>query len=191
MVTTDYRFTVADLENFPDDGNRYEIIDGELYVSRAPHGRHQVVLDQVIIALGTWHNQYRLGQPLSGAGVVFAEDQAVIPDLVWVSNARKPVVFRGDGKLHAAPDLVVEILSPGEANEQRDRSTKLKLYSRQGVKEYWILDREARQVQVYHRQQGILALALTLSPTDTLSSPLLPQFAVRVEMLFPETDVNI
>ena len=190
-MTTAYRFTVDDLASFPDDGHRYEVIDGELHVSRAPHGRHQAVLEQLIIALGTWNNQAGRGWLVPGIGLIFAVDNGVIPDLVWVSNERLPHLVRGDGKLHGAPDLGIEILSPGPENEKRDRETKLKLYSVQGVCEYWIVDYEARTVQIYRRQQAALTLVATLTAEDELTSPLLPGFSAAVADLFRTPAVDI
>jgi Uma2 family endonuclease len=85
--------------------------------------------------------------------------------------------------LHAAPELVVEILSPGATNERRDREAKLKLYSRRGVLEYWIVDWRAQQVEVYRREELALRLGATLYPADVLQSPLLPGFACQVATL--------
>lgn len=101
-----------------------------------------------------------------------------------MSEARLPVVFRGDAKLHGAPDLAVEVISPGTASSRRDLDTKLKLYSRQGVAEYWVLDRESQTARVYRRQQSMLQLLLTLAAPDELTSPLLPGFSVRVGRFF-------
>lgn len=190
-MTTAYRFTVDDLPSFPDDGRRYEVIDGELYVSSAPHGLHQGVLDQLNAELVAWVRRTGLGWSVSGMGIIFAADSGVIPDLVWVSHERLPQVVRGDGKLHGAPDLVVEILPPGPDNERRDREVKLKLYSVQGVREYWIVDRETRSVQLYRRQQAALTLAATLAVEDELTSPLLPGFGVPVGDLFRAPAVDL
>ena len=178
------RFTVADLELFPDDGHRYEVIDGELYVSTAPHFRHQHVVARLVGAFARWDPGSQHGIVLPSAGILFAYDSGVIPDLVWISAARLSQVLDEDGKLHAAPELVVEVLSPGPENERRDREIKLKLYSRQGVLEYWIADRDRQAVQVYRRVNAVLELALTLGPTDQVTSPLLPGFAVTVGDLF-------
>jgi Uma2 family endonuclease len=189
MATTNEQFTVADLELMPEDGNRYEVIDGELHVTAAPHFDHQLAVDRLTVALGNWDDEHGLGVAASGPGVIFAYHSGVIPDLVWVSNERMDTVFRRegtrDGKLHAAPDLAVEVLSPGAENEQRDREIKLKLYSRHGVREYWIVDRAARTIAVYRRTEAaVLALALTLTERDTLTSPLLHGFALPVERVF-------
>lgn len=191
MLTGERQFTVADLENFPDDGNRYEVIDGELYVTTAPHFEHQTTLDEIIFALRGWHQATGLGWPVSGVGVVFSRDAGVVPDLVWVSDERLPLVTinprtgRRDGKLYAAPDLVVEVLSAGSENEERDREIKLSLYSRRGVREYWIVDRFLRCVEVYRRNgQAALELVATLTVGDSLTSPLLPEFTLPVEQIF-------
>ena len=80
----------------------------------------------------------------------------------------------------ATDPLVVEVLSPGAENERLDRELKLSLYSRQGVREYWIVDWRARTVQVYRRQQTQLELAATLLGEDVLTSPLLPGFACPI-----------
>lgn len=191
MATTEYRFTVADLDNMPDDGNRYEVIDGELYVTTVPHFEHQSALDEISFALRNWHHATGLGWPVSGAGIKFSFDAGVIPDLLWVSNERLTVVTinpqtgRRDGKFYAAPDLVVEVLSPGHENELRDREIKLRLYSRRGVREYWIVDRELRQVEVYRRTAAAaLEPAATLTVGDNLTSPLLPDFALPIEQIF-------
>ena len=81
------------------------------------------------------------------------------------------------------------MLSPGPANERRDRELKLKLYSRQGVLEYWIVDWRLRTVQVYHREQLELRLAATLTGEDVLTSPLLPGFACPIWSFWePDTD---
>jgi len=176
-VSTELRFTIHDLELLPDNGNRYEIIDGELYVSTQPHWRHQFASGQMFRALQTWDEQEGAGLAIEAPGVIFRADEAVAPDLVWISRERLDRVLGDDGKLHAAPDLIVEILSPGPRNEERDREVKLKLYSRQGVREYWIVDWRDLTLQVYRREQTVLHHVATLTAEDTLTSPLLPGFA--------------
>jgi uncharacterized protein (DUF433 family) len=125
MTTATRRWTIVDLEGFPDDdGNRYEIIDGELHVTTAPHVWRQIVVRNVEIALGVWSQQSNSGLTIPGPGVIFSPSDAVIPDVVWVSRERFAYILGEDGKLHAAPDLAVEVLAPGTANEERDRITK-------------------------------------------------------------------
>lgn len=86
--------------------------------------------------------------------------------------------------MHAAPDLVVEVLSPGVTNEHRDREIKLKLYSQRGVLEYWIVSWRERRIEIYRRVETVLTLVSTLYETDILQSPLLPGFTCPVSKLF-------
>ena len=181
---TALRWTSADLAVLPDNGKRYEIIDGELYISRQPHWHHQRTCGKIVAALETWSAHTGAGEANLAPGVIFAEDDDVAPDVVWISQARRATALGADGHLHAAPELVVEILSPGTANERRDREAKLKLYSRRGVLEYWIVDWRAQQVEIYRREALALRLVTTLHPADTLTSPLLPGFACQVATLF-------
>ena len=79
---------------------------------------------------------------------------------------------------------MVEALSPGLENERRDREIKLRLYSRRGAKEYWVVNWQERILEVYQRQDGVLELIKTLDETDTLQSPLLPEFKCSVGQFF-------
>ena len=184
FMSTALRWTSADLAVLPDDGKRYEIIDGDLYMSRQPHWHHQQACGRIFTALDTWSRQTGAGEANLAPGVIFAEDDDVAPDVVWISQARRATALGPEGHLHAAPELVVEVLSPGGANERRDREAKLKLYSRRGVLEYWIVDWRTQQIEVYQREQLALRLVATLYPTDTLISPLLPGFVCQVATLF-------
>ncbi|MCI0622400.1 MAG: Uma2 family endonuclease [Acidobacteria bacterium] len=185
-MTTTLRWTSADLEALPDDGKRYEIIDGELYMSRQPHWHHQFTCFQIASRLQLWSKQTGAGQVNLAPGLIFAEDDDVAPDVVWISQARLPNALGTDGKLHAAPELIVEVLSPGNVQERRDREAKLKLYSRRGVQEYWIVDWRLRQVEIYRRQDLALQLASTLHEADTLESPFLPGFRCRIASFFED-----
>jgi len=182
-MSTAVRWTSADLAGFPDDGKRREIIDGEMYVSHQPHYYHQVIGDDLVSALNDWGRPRRAGRAASAPGLIFSPEDDVAPDVAWTSTARLPHILSG-GKLYAAPELVVEILSPGKRNITRDREAKRKLYSRYGVREYWIVDWVARTLEVYRRDGEQLALAATLFDGDTLTSPLLPEFALPLAELF-------
>ena len=166
------------------EGERYEIIDGELYVTTQPHFRHQATSDNIAYELGAWSRREAAGRVFPAPGVIFSEANAVAPDIVGVSKARMPGVLGPDGKLHDAPDLVVEILSPGKANEERDRDKKLALYSRYGVLEYWIADWRAVTVDIYRQDEGELRLTETLKSGDELTSSLLPGFACIIDRFF-------
>src|SRR2546428_191658 len=181
------RWNSRDLELLPEDGKRYEIVDGELYVSKQPHWQHQFVCGEVFALLRDWSRQTKAGMASFAPGLIFADDDDVAPDIVWVSRERLATSLRLDGKLHTAPELVVEVLSPGTANERRDREVKLKLYSRRGVQEYWIVDWRTQQVAVYRLQDGVLQLVVTLAHAEILTSPLLPGFACPVATLFETT----
>jgi Uma2 family endonuclease len=180
------RMTIQDLEGFPMplDDQRYELVDGELFVSTQPHWHHQFSAANILGVLWTWNRETGIGMVIDAPGVIFANDTAVAPDVVWVRQDRLDAVLGDDGKLHAAPDLVVELLSPGAENQRRDRETKLGLYSRQGVREYWIVDWQHAELQVYRRREARLELASTLVANDVLQSPLLPGFAVPIGELF-------
>src|SRR5580704_10187306 len=125
--------TVHALDGAPDDGNRYEVIEGELYVSTAPGFPHQTVLARIIIALGNYLDSNPIGRILPGLGIVFDDFNGVIPDLLYVSTDRLQRLLVGNHHLKAAPEIVIEILSPGSSNEDRDRNVKRKLYSTRGV----------------------------------------------------------
>ncbi len=183
---TSLHWTSRDLELLPDDGKRYEIIDGELYVSKQPHWHRQFVCGQLWGVLQAWSNQTKTGIANFAPGVIFDDDEDVAPDVVWISRQRLATSLQPDGKLHDAPELAIEVLSPGNTNERRDREIKLKLYSRRGVLEYWIVDWQKRRLDVYRRKEAALALTATLYETDLLESPLLPGFSCRVGQLFDE-----
>jgi Uma2 family endonuclease len=183
------RYTLADLEHVaqPWDDTRYEIIDGELFVSTQPSLQHQYATHMVERRLGNWNEGTGLGIVLPAPGLIFADDDNAAPDVVWLSRQRLRAVLQNDGKLHGPPELVVEVLSPGPENERRDRDAKFRLYSRRGVDEYWILDCQQQQAEVYGRQPAApdaLRLAAVLGAEDVLESLLLPGFGVRVGEFF-------
>jgi Uma2 family endonuclease len=177
-------WTSADLELLPDNGNCYEIINGELYVTRAPHNKHQDTCGNFHYELKSWSKVSGLGYTVIGAGLIFGENDDVIPDVMWMSKEKYVALIDDTGHFHGAPDLVIEVLSAGTDNEKRDREVKLKLYSNRGVLEYWIADWRAKQIQVYRRENGVLRLNMTLFASDTLTSPLLPEFACAIAQIF-------
>ncbi len=182
------RYTTSDLELLPDvEGTRYEIIDGDLHVSRQPNLEHQFACLTIETELHLWSRQGGLGRVFPAPGVLFAPDDNVAPDIVWISLSRLAAARDSAGHLHAAPELMVEVLSPGTTNERRDLELKLKLYSRQGVQEYWIVDWRLRTVQVYRRHEQALALVSTAGAGDTLTSPMLPGFSLRVDDIWEPT----
>jgi Uma2 family endonuclease len=179
------RWTIADLEFFEGDrSRRYEIIDGELFVTRAPDWRHQAVCINIGTILKLWSDQSSLGQAAINPGIIFSESDSVIPDVVWASHERLERLLDDAGHLTAAPELVVEVLSPGQANERRDREVKLKLYSVRGVHEYWIVNWQEQTVEVYRRENAALKLVGTLYQQDELTSPILPGLSCRVSQFF-------
>ncbi len=186
MVTNALRWTIQDLDAMPDNGGwkRYEIIDGELFVTRAPHIRHQDAGGNLHVALAIWSEKTQLGKPVQTPGVIFTPNDAVIPDVAWLSNERLECGVDEAGHLTVAPELIIEVLSPGEQNEQRDKGAKLKLYSLYGVREDWILSWQRQTVEVYRRLDAQLKLVSTLLAEDTLSSPLLPEFQISIARIF-------
>jgi Uma2 family endonuclease len=178
------RWTSSDLELFPDDNTRYEIIDGELLVTRAPHWYHQTEIDNLCFALKSWNRLTGLGVIATTPGIVFADSDNVIPDLVWLRQGRLRDVLDAQGHLTAAPDLVVEVLSEGAGQERRDRELKLKLYSIQGVLEYWIVDWRKKSIQMYRRENAALVLVATLFENDSITSLLLPDFVCKLTEIF-------
>jgi Uma2 family endonuclease len=188
---TTFRWTTADLALFPEplDDTRYEIIDGELYVSTQPSLDHQYASDAACATLRSWNASTGLGLTFSAPGVILIGDDNVAPDVVWISKERYRTARGADGKLHALPELVVEVLSPGASNERRDREVKLGLYSRRGVAEYWIVDCAARLVEVYRRDGDALRLVATFGASDEVRTDLLPGFSLTVGDLFlPQID---
>ncbi len=178
------RWTSSDLDLLPEDGKRHEIIDGELLVTKAPHRAHQDACGEIFHYLREWSRATNSGKATIGPGVVFSDLDNVIPDLVWIREERLADIFDESGHLTEAPDLAVEVLSWGTSNQKRDRDLKLKLYSVQGVREYWVVDWHLKKVEIYRRAAAQLVLRSTLFDQDILESPLLPGFSCSVKLFF-------
>jgi Uma2 family endonuclease len=179
----DSLMTVADLDLMPDDGNRYEVIEGELFVSCSASLTHQSVSGNIFRSIDTYLLKNPIGKLWATPGVIFSELNGVIPDLVFVSHERRPEIASGE-RITGPPDLVIEIVSPGAENQRRDRIAKLQLYAKYGVKEYWIVDFEKRTIEVYQLLGQTLELQSILTEKDEITSSVLPGYSCKVETIF-------
>ncbi|PPT06642.1 Protein of unknown function DUF820 [Geitlerinema sp. FC II] len=188
MVVNSLHWTTRDLDAMPDDGGwkRYEIVNGELFVTRAPHLRHQSVAGKLHVRLAIWSEQTGLGNAFQAPGVIFSPQDAVIPDVAWIRKESLENGIDNAGHLIVAPELIVEVLSPGELNERRDKEVKRKLYSLHGVREYWIVSWQRQMLEVYRRSEAQLSRVETLFVGDILSSPLLPGFSTAISEIFQQ-----
>ncbi len=181
---SDLRLTNADMEAMPDDGNRYEVIDGEMYVSPPPSFHHQTILVNVAFAFGSYLRHHPIGRITPGVGVIFDDYNGVTPDLVFATHEKMHRSMVG-GRFRSAPEIVIEILSPGSTNERRDRHVKHNLYAARGVGEYWLIDPENRSVEIHRRDEaGNLLFHKTLQHSDEITSAFLPGFRVPAEAFF-------
>jgi Uma2 family endonuclease len=178
-----YRLTYADWLDFPEDGRFYEIIDGELFVSPTPSIRHQDVSGNLYSFLRRHLKETNRGRIFyAPTGVRLSDERVVEPDLLVVLSEHNDLI--GTQIIDGAPDLVVEILSPGTAG--RDLVMKRELYARAGVAEYWIVDVEAGNIEVLalEREKSDYARFGLFRRGETLRSPLLPELSIPLDEVF-------
>ncbi len=175
--------SIYDLDATPDDGNIYELFEGELSEAKAPSLKHQELITNFSIILGSslWSNP--IGQIWVTPGVIFDEYNSAIPDLILVAKDRIPQIASG---IHivGAPDLAIEIMSPGSENVRRDQIVKRQTYARFGVKEYWIVEPLVEVIEVSRLQNNVLASVGTFRNADEIISPLLPDLTFMVKDVF-------
>ena len=178
------KLTYDDFVQFPDDGLRHELIDGEHYVTPSPNTKHQSVSINLTVLIGSWLERNPIGRLFHAPfDVVFSTYDVVEPDLLYLSNERAsdaltPLHVRG------VPELVVEIGSPG--TRRRDETIKRRLYDRTGVSEYWIVDPEIDTIRVYRREAKTFARVVELSAEarDVLTTSLLPGLEIPLSRVF-------
>ena len=191
LRSTDASWCYEKWERLPDDGNRYEVIDGVLYMSTAPSYRHQ---------RSTMRLDRHVGYPLENEGVAIALTSPiglimlgadpVQPDFMLIRTERRDIIA-DDGRIRGVPDLIAEVLSP--SHPELDTTVKRAAYARAGVPEYWILRPETRDVLVYSEPDGALADFTRLqrfSVDSELVSPTLP-IRVSVAVLFEDVAPSV
>jgi Uma2 family endonuclease len=174
------RKTVEDYLALPDDV-RAELIDGELYVTPGPFADHQ----RVVLNLGVLLRAHGLAHPsgevfISPLDVHLPSGDVVQPDVLFVRNENARIVDRW---IAGVPDLLVEIVSPGHA--ERDRAVKRRLYERNAVPEYWIVDLEERSIEVLRHDGAAFRPAGFFVGSVTLRTPTLPALSLSLDDVFP------
>ncbi len=176
------KFTVKDYMSVPGD-KRYQLLDGEMILALSPTNRHQTIAVQLVVELNEFIRRRNLGRlwfaPLD---VVLSDHDVAQPDILFVSNERSSIIT--DANIQGAPDLVVEILSPGTAGH--DRGYKQALYGRHGVLEYWLVDPDAETVEVLTLGDQGLALTATYRRGQVLASTLLEGMSLELDQVFSE-----
>ena len=182
MATTLKRLTVDDLDAIPEEheGDRHELIDGELVVTPVPIIKHQIVSKRIFRYLDRHVENQNLGEVFAApTGIRLDEHHLLIPDVWFVARDRLPSL--GVKTMDAAPDLVIEILSPG--TRRRDLNTKRELYARFRVPEYWIVDPEKEAITVFTLAGSDYDL-VPAGPDGAVHSPVLPALRLTPDMVF-------
>lgn len=182
----DTRLTYDDFVHFPDDGHRHELIDGAHYVTPSPDVRHQAIVVRLLVAIANHLKQHAVGRVfVAPLDVVLSTHDVVEPDVLFVATDQADIVT--DTNIQGPPALVVEVLSP--STRKRDAQAKRRLFERSGVREYWLVDPELDTVQVLRMTpEGKLlrVVELSMENDETLTTPLLPDWALPLRDLFGE-----
>lgn len=181
---TQIKFTVEDYLNLPEsETERYELVEGELVMVPAPSWFHQIVSKRLFRILDSFVREHDLGEvQYAPLDVELSQHSLTQPDLIFLAKNRLDLVQ--EGRVRGAPDLVVEIFSPGTA--KRDRTTKRTLYARYGVSEYWLVDPESETVEVLALGEEGFTRTRLFERDETLTSPRLPGLEVPLAEVFAD-----
>ena len=173
-------WTYSEYARLPDDGNRYEVIDGEVCVTPAPGPAHQSVAGSLYLALRPYVEKHRLGKVLWDVDLLFVSGQYLRPDLVFVPTGRLSGIT--DRGVESVPGLVVEVLSPHSGHI--DRIKKPPRYRDFGVPEYWVVDRAQGSVEVWHLGEGLVKPEVRTDVVRWQPAPDVPALELSVAALF-------
>jgi Uma2 family endonuclease len=180
MTRPRIKFNVDDYMSAP-EGKRYQLLGGEMILAPSPTTRHQRTLFRLAQAVNEFVAAHNLGEVfVAPYDIVFSVHDVAQPDLLFVSNERSAIIT--EANIQGAPDLVIEVLSPGTA--QYDQGYKRTLYSRFGVREYWLVDPDTEMAEVLTASEQGLVSHATDQRSDTLTSPLLAGLSLSLEQIF-------
>jgi Uma2 family endonuclease len=184
-VATRTKLTYEDYEAFPDDGNRYEIIDGEVYVTAAPVEAHQWAVGEVQAVLREHVRAHQLGRVYPAPfAIMLGPHDVYEPDVLYISRERLDILDML-GRVRGAPDLCIEVASP--STRDRDRTVKYERYAYYGIREYWIIDPDPQTVEVFVLENGAYRPFVTVRSGEDVRSRVLPELAFPAALLFTRT----
>ena len=179
-VPESLRFTYEDYLLTPDD-RRYELVDGDLFLTPAPTPTHQQIAGELFARLREFVEAQRLGRVvIAPCDVVLSHYDVVQPDVFFIRSERLSII--GEKNIQGAPDLVIEVLSP--STEERDREMKAKLYARNGVRELWIVDPAAKTIELYAGSGAAFGRVALFTVADTVRSAVLPGLEISLALVF-------
>ncbi len=176
------KWTYEDYRRLPEDGIRYEVIEGVLHMSPAPRIKHQSVEVNLITCFRNFVKRKKAGVVLCAPTDVILSWFAtpVQPDIIFIRKERRSIVK--EERVEGPPDIVVEILSP--SNWLVDRGKKAQVYAQAGVREYWIVDPEAETIELFVLRKGTYVLVGKYGVGETVRSQGLAGFKVKVKDVF-------
>jgi len=178
------QWTYADYLRLPNDGKRYEIINGVLYMANAPSYNHQFAVTKLARLLDEHVDQHKLGVVLVAPFEIHLSETAkpVQPDVFFIPAERQPKM--GDKYFEGAPDLIIEVISPSAI--RTDRYIKFAAYELAGVREYWLVDPRLRFIEVYTRSSDTAEYELEgqFVRREQLHSTVLPDLVLTVDSVF-------
>jgi Uma2 family endonuclease len=181
MATQPAGLTWTDLQARPEDGNRYELLDGELVVSPSPGLRHQETVAELLTELHLWARAHG-GKALAGPFDVYVHEREFTePDVLYVRPERTHLFE--ERRIAAPPDLLVEVSSP--STRARDLGVKRDIYERFAVPEYWFVDLDADVVLVHRLDAGAYGQPEVVGPGDTLQPGACPGLVIPARGLLP------
>jgi Uma2 family endonuclease len=170
-----------------DEFSRYELIGGEIIVSSAPRFFHQLLATRIVGVFLDYLKKNPIGEILTTPGLIFSDYDGVIPDLVFITHERiDEILNKKDEKFHGAPEIVIEILSPGRVNARRDLQIKRELYEIFQVPEYWVVNPFEKQITVFRYDREGLKRAKIYKENEMLETKILPKFKLKIKNLFAD-----
>ncbi|MCL4537319.1 MAG: Uma2 family endonuclease [Nitrospirae bacterium] len=174
------QYTYEDYEKLP-EGAPYQLVGGELIMTPSPMPYHQIISRNIGFELLKFNEQKKLGEVIfAPMDVYLSETETYQPDIIFISKERLNII--GEKKIEAAPDLVIEILSPATA--YYDLRHKKHVYEKTGVKEYWIVDPMEKSIEVYENTNSGFKLFNQGQQKGSIKSKLLEGFGVEIEKVF-------
>ena len=173
-------FTATEYRAMPDDGRRYQIVEGELFMAPAPNTFHQTVQANLLCILRPFVLQHALGTVLGAPYDIYLDEVNVFqPDVLYVTREHASRI--GDDGIHGPPDLAIEILSSSTAALDRRKRT---LLAKAGTVEFWQVDPALRQIQRFVFAESMNKPVELVDEPETFSSPLFPGLVLATADIF-------